>query len=108
MQPAGALAQAAQAPAPVMPGRVPSPVMGPQGTMPPAPAATNEMGMAKGGFIKKAIKHPGKETARAKASGRSVHDQMEHDSHSSNKSVRSAGNLGLRLTKGDLKPKGRH
>lgn len=57
---------------------------------------------AKGGFIKKAIRHPGRETSRAKASGRSVHAQMEHDKHSSNPSLRAAGNLGLRLTGGDL------
>lgn len=55
-------------------------------------------------FIKSAIKHPGRETERAKESGRSVHEQMEHDSKSSNPSLRGAGNLGLRLTGGDLKP----
>lgn len=53
-------------------------------------------------FIKKAIKHPGREKKRAAASGRSVHDQMVHDSHSPNKSLAAAGRLGLRLTGGDL------
>lgn len=53
-------------------------------------------------FIKGAIKHPGREKRRAAASGRSVHDQMVHDSHSSNPSLRGAGKLGLRLTGGDL------
>lgn len=60
---------------------------------------------AKGGFIKGAIKHPGRETSRAKASGRSVHEQMEHDKGSKDPSLRGAANLGLRLTGGDLKPK---
>lgn len=49
-------------------------------------------------FIKKAIKHPGREKARAAASGRSVHEQLVHDSHSKNASIRGAGQLGLRLT----------
>ena len=79
-----------------------------------APSATGSMGagvpgsvpaMAKGGFIKGAVKHPGRERARAAASGRSVHAQMEHDSHSKDPSVRGAGALGLRLTGGDLSPR---
>ena len=56
-------------------------------------------------FIKKAIKHPGREKKRAAASGRSVHEQLVHDSHSSNSSLRGAGKLGLRLTGGDLSRK---
>lgn len=79
----------------------------PQQRMPqPAPAAAPPpAGMAEGGkFIQGAIKHKGRETRRAKAAGRSVHDQMEHDTHSSDPSLRSAANLGLRLTKGDLSP----
>jgi hypothetical protein len=48
-------------------------------------------------WIAKAIKHPGRETARAKANGVSTHAQMEKDSHSKDKSVRGAGQLGLRL-----------
>jgi hypothetical protein len=51
-------------------------------------------------WIKKAIKHPGVETAKAKANGVSVHEQLEKDSHSSNKSVRARGLLGLRFQKG--------
>lgn len=73
----------------------------------PMPALAQEAqpaALKKGGFIKSAIRHPGKETRRAKAAGRSVHQQMEVDSHSSDKSIRSAGALGLRLTGGDLKP----
>lgn len=49
-------------------------------------------------WISKAIKHPGRETARAKAAGVSVHEQMEKDSHSKNASLRGAGKLGLRLS----------
>ena len=54
-------------------------------------------------FIKNAIKNPGRETRRAKASGRSVKEQMRHDAHTKGnskeaRSLRSAGNLGLRLT----------
>lgn len=61
--------------------------------------------VAMANFIKKAIKHPGREKRRAAASGRSVHQQMEVDSHSKNKSVAAAGRLGLRLTGGDLRRK---
>lgn len=54
--------------------------------------------MAKKKWIKSAIKHPGRETARAKRAGVSVHEQMEKDSHSSSPSLRGAGKLGLRLS----------
>lgn len=53
-------------------------------------------------FIKRAIKHPGRERKRAAEHGISVHAQMERDSHSSDPSLRGAGQLGLRLTDGDL------
>lgn len=49
-------------------------------------------------WIKAAIKHPGRETERAEKNGVSVHEQMEHDAHSKDKSLRGAGNLGLRLS----------
>lgn len=48
-------------------------------------------------WIKGAVKHPGRETRRAKEHGVSVHQQLETDSHSSNSSLRAAGNLGLRF-----------
>lgn len=48
-------------------------------------------------FIQKAIKHPGRETRRAKEHGISVHEQLERDAKSSNASLRGAGQLGLRL-----------
>lgn len=68
-------------------------------------AAGTPVPMKKGGhFIQGAIKHKGRETERAHASGRSVHEQMEHDSHSKDPSLRSAANLGLRMTGGDLSP----
>jgi hypothetical protein len=50
-------------------------------------------------FIARAIKHPGRETERAKRNGISVHEQEVRDSHSKNKSLRGAGELGLRLSK---------
>lgn len=50
-------------------------------------------------WIASAIKRPGRETARAKANGVSVHQQMETDSHSKNPSIRGAGTLGLRLSR---------
>jgi hypothetical protein len=55
--------------------------------------------MAKKHWIQGAIKHPGKEKRRAKEHGVSTHQQMVEDSHSDNPSLRSAGNLGLRLSK---------
>jgi hypothetical protein len=49
-------------------------------------------------WISGAIKHPGRETRRAKEHGVSVHEQMEADAHSNDPSLRGAGNLGLRLS----------
>lgn len=84
------------------PGALSSPVAG----APPQVARQNippgVTGMKKGGFLKKAISRPGRETKRAAEHGVSVHEQMEHDSHSSDPSLRAAGNLGLRLSGGDL------
>ncbi len=48
-------------------------------------------------FIAGAIKRPGREKRRAAEHGISVHAQLERDSHSKNKSLRGAGELGLRL-----------
>lgn len=47
----------------------------------------------------KKIKHPGVETAKAKAAGISTHEQLEKDSHSSDAKTRARGNLGLALTR---------
>jgi hypothetical protein len=58
-------------------------------------------------WISKAIKHPGREKERAKEHGVSTHEQMVTDSHSSEKSVRAAGSLGLRLS-GMSKHKKKH
>lgn len=58
------------------------------------------LGYAKGGWIKGAVKHPGRETERAKEHGVSVHQQLVADSHSKDKSLRAAGNLGLRFEHG--------
>ena len=54
--------------------------------------------MSKKRWISKAVKRPGRETARAKENGVSVHEQMVRDSHSGNKSLAAAGRLGLRLS----------
>jgi len=62
---------------------------------------------AKGGFIKGAISKPGRMTKLAKEHGVSTHQEMERDKHSPNPSLRSAANLGLRLTGGDLSPRKR-
>lgn len=51
-------------------------------------------------WISKAVRHPGRETERAKRNGISVHEQLERDSHSKDPSLRGAGNLGLRFEKG--------
>lgn len=50
-------------------------------------------------WLSGAIKHPGKLTAEASASGRSKIQQAEHDSHSSNPHTRARGALGIRLIK---------
>jgi hypothetical protein len=60
---------------------------------------------AKGGFIKGAIKHPGRMKNLAAKHGVSVHQEMEADKGSKNPSLRAAANLGLRLTGGDLSPR---
>lgn len=56
-------------------------------------------------FIAGAIKRPGREKRAAKASGRSLHAQLEHDAHvkgnsAAARSKRAAGALGLRFQKG--------
>ena len=51
-------------------------------------------------FIKKAIKRPGRMKRLAKREGISVHQAEERASHSSSRSLRAAGNLGLRFGKG--------
>ena len=55
-------------------------------------------------FLQKAIKHPGRETRRAKEHGISLHQQLEKDAHSDNPSLRGAGNLGLRFQKHEFRP----
>ena len=62
-------------------------------------------GKAEGGFIHGVIHHPGRMKNLAKEHGVSVHQEMESDKHSSSPSLRSAANLGLRLTGGDLSPR---
>ena len=65
-------------------------------------------GEAKGGkWIGKGISRPGRMKKLAKEHGVSVHQEMERDKHSSSPSLRSAANLGLRLTGGDLSPRKR-
>jgi len=59
-------------------------------------------------WIKKAVKHPGRETERAREHGVSVHQQLETDSHSSDPSLRAAGNLGLRFEGMAHKKKAKH
>lgn len=49
-------------------------------------------------WIGRAIKRPGRMTERAARAGRTVHQQMEHDKHSKDPSLRAAANLGLRLS----------
>jgi hypothetical protein len=56
-------------------------------------------------WIGKAVKHPGREKARAAASGRSLGAQLEHDSHSSDPSLRAAANLGKRFRSGEFRHK---
>jgi hypothetical protein len=56
--------------------------------------------MAKKKWIQGAVKHPGRETERAKEHGVSLHEQLVADSHSDDPSLRGAGNLGLRFQKG--------
>jgi hypothetical protein len=53
-----------------------------------------------GGWIKKAVSHPGIEKERAKEHGISTHAQLEKDAKSSNPTLRGRGNLGLRFEKG--------
>lgn len=51
-------------------------------------------------WIKKAVKHPGREIERAKEHGITTRQQLERDAHSDNPSLEAAGNLGLRFEKG--------
>lgn len=76
-------------------------------TAPPAVPQPQMSGapMKEGGkFIQHAIHHPGRMKNLAEEHGVSTHEEMEHDKHSSDPSLRSAANLGLRMTGGDLSP----
>lgn len=56
------------------------------------------------------LKHPikaGSETERAKRHGRSLHEQEEVDSHSSDKRIRGKGVFGLNASRGKFKHSGR-
>ena len=60
-------------------------------------------------FIKAAIKRPGRMQRLAARKGVSVHEAEVEASHSSDPSLRAAGNLGLRFGKGgDLHRKRKH
>ena len=48
--------------------------------------------------IKKAIKHPGIEKAKAARNGVSTHQQLVTDSHSGDATVAARGRMGLMLT----------
>lgn len=48
-------------------------------------------------WIQGAVKHPGALTEAAKRNGRSKLQEAEIESHSSDPSIRSRGNLGLRF-----------
>jgi hypothetical protein len=58
-----------------------------------------------GGFLKKAVKHPGRMKNLAARHGVSLGDEIAHDQHSSDPSLRSAANLGARFRGGDLSGK---
>lgn len=60
--------------------------------------------MAKGGFIKGAIKHPGRMKHGAEREGVSTHEYMVEHQHSAG-SLGAAARLGLRMTGGDLSPR---
>lgn len=51
-------------------------------------------------WIQHGISHPGRMKEGAARAGMSTHEYMEKESHSSNPSLRSAANLGLRFEKG--------
>lgn len=63
--------------------------------------------MAKDTWIGSAVKHPGDLTEAAKRNGRSKEQEAEVESHSSDPSIRSRGNLGKRFMgiakKGNIK-----
>lgn len=68
-----------------------------------APIAQPPVQAAKGGFIKDAIKHPGRMQRGAARAGESTHAYMEEHKHDSG-SLGAAARFGLRLTGGDLSP----
>jgi hypothetical protein len=74
----------------------------------PAPAPAAAPGMAQGGdFIQKAVKHPGRMKRLAAQHGKSLGDEIAHDKHSTDPSLRAAANLGARFRSGDLHKKGK-
>ena len=59
-------------------------------------------------FLQSAIKRPGRMKNGAARSGMSLHAYEEKESHSSDPSMRSAANLGLRFGKGGDLHHGKH
>lgn len=55
-----------------------------------------------GGFIQKAVKHPGALTAAAEENGRSKLQEAEVEAHSNNPHIAARGRLGERFIKGDI------
>lgn len=55
-----------------------------------------------GGFIQKAVKHPGALTAAAARNGRSKLEEAEVEAHSSDPHIAARGRLGERFIKGDI------
>lgn len=53
-----------------------------------------------GKWIQSGIKHPGRMKEGAAKAGMGLHEYEEKESHSSDPSLRSAANLGLRFAKG--------
>lgn len=70
---------------------------------PMAPSAGPATPMKKGGFLSKGIKHPGRMKAMAKREGIGLQAAEKKASHSSDPSLRAAGALGLRFSKGEFK-----
>lgn len=72
----------------------------------PAPAPSPPGGaLAKGGFLKSAVKRPGRLKNLAKKHGVSLGQEIAHDKHSSDPSLRSAANLGARFRSGEFRHK---
>lgn len=85
--------------------RSPAPAPGPAPAAMPTEAPAMTPAMAKGGFLKTAVKRPGRMKRLAAQHGMSLGEEIAKDKHSKDPSLRAAANLGARFRSGEFRHK---